>query len=469
MNDLLSRFVHLLGTAHVITDAQEMAPSLTDWRGRYHGAALCVLRPGTAAEVAAAVALCAEANVTITPQGGNTGLVGGATPTAASQVVLHLTRLNRIRALDADNFTLTAEAGCTLAAVQAAAAAADRLFPLSLAAEGSATIGGNLATNAGGVHVLRYGTARDLTLGLEAVLPDGRLWSNLTALRKNNTGYDLKHLLIGAEGTLGIITAAVLKLFARPRSTALAWVAVTDIEAAVALFGQLRTTCGERLNALELINDQAQKLVLRHIPGARAPLGAPSPWALLIELADTQTDAPLKPLLENALTAASAQGLAQDAVIAASLAQAQALWALRENIAEAQKREGVSIKHDLSLPISRLAEFVRRAEVLLAQTFPGLRVVCFGHLGDGNLHYNLSLASQQDNDALIGQTPAVNRVVHDLAHELGGSISAEHGLGQLKREEILRYKSPLEMELMRTVKRALDPQGLMNPGKVLGV
>jgi FAD/FMN-containing dehydrogenase len=402
------------------------------------------------------------------PQGGNTGLCGGATPLAdGAAVVISLVRLNRIRALDADNDTLTVEAGCTLAAVQEAAQAAGRLFPLSLASEGSCRIGGNLSTNAGGVQVLRYGNTRDLVLGLEVVLPDGRVWEGLRGLRKDNTGYDLKQLFIGAEGTLGIVTAAVLKLFPAIRSRATAWVAVPDPRAAVRLLGFLRAACGDRVSAFEIVGRAALGLVLQHIPGARDPLAGAPAWAVLVELSDPALDAPLDARLEVVLGEACAQGLASDAAVAASGAQAQALWALREDISEAQRIEGVSIKHDVSVPVSRLPEFLERAGAALAARWPDVRVVAFGHIGDGNLHYNLSKPAADDNAVFIARTAEVNRIVHDLVCELGGSISAEHGLGQLKREEVLRYKPALEMELMRRVKQAFDPAGLMNPGKVL--
>ena len=463
--DFLQRLRDIVGAPHVLTEAVDIAPYASDWRGRYNGEPLCVVRPGSTKEVAAVAAACARAGIAIVPQGGNTGLCGGATPTRG-EVVVSLTRLNRIRAIDADNNTLVAEAGCTLAAVQAAAEEAGRLFPLSLAAEGTATIGGNLSTNAGGVQVLRYGNARELCLGLEVVLPDGRVWSGLRALRKDNTGYDMKHLFIGAEGTLGLITAAVLKLFSRPRATATAWASVPTPAAAVALLTRLREKIGGRVTAFELIGRPALDLVLKHIPDSREPLPASTAWQTLIELSDTM-DSDLDTPLEEVLAAALAAGEVRDAALARNETQSIAFWALRENISEAQKIEGISIKHDISLPVSRIAEFIERSDAALAAVFPGVRIVCFGHLGDGNLHYNQSKADGQDNAAFIAQTPAVNRLVHDLVHELGGSISAEHGLGQLKREEILRYKSDIEMDMMRAVKRALDPQGLMNPGKIL--
>jgi len=472
MTTLIESLQHAIGNNHVLTAAADVAPYVRDWRGRYQGAALCVARPGSTEEVAAVVQLCAAAGAAVVPQGGNTGLCGGATPLGsvawpAGEVVVSLARLQRIRAVDAANNTITVDAGCTLLQVQEAAAAAGRLFPLSLAAEGSATIGGNLSTNAGGVQVLRYGNARELVLGLEVVLPDGRIWNGLRGLRKDSTGYDLKHLFVGAEGTLGLITAAVLKLFPRPRVVATAWAAVRDPAAAVDLLTRLRSEAGDRVTAFEIVGRPALELVLRHLPGARDPLAGAPVWQVLIEMTDTLADAPLDDILERVLGEAIESGEVLDVALARSEAQAQALWALRENVAEGQKAEGLSIKHDIAVPVSRIPEFIARADAALTQAFPGVRIVCFGHIGDGNLHYNQSRSDAIDNDQFIAATPAVNRLVHDIVNELRGSISAEHGLGQLKREEILRYKSEVEVDLMRTVKRALDPTGLMNPGKVL--
>ncbi len=464
MSALIAELSRLLGGRHVLTATEDLAPYCTDWRGRYAGSALCVALPASTEEVAAVVAACTAVGVAIVPQGGNTGLCGGATP-RGGEVVVSLRRLNRILAIDVDNNSMTVEAGCTLQAVQDAALAADRLFPLSLAAEGSATLGGNLSTNAGGVQVLRYGNARDLTLGLEVVLADGRIWDGLRALRKDNTGYDLKHLFIGAEGTLGLITAATLKLFPRPRAHATAWVAVPDAAAAVRLLGRLRDAAGDQVTAFEMVGRSALELVLRHVPNSRDPLAGRPAWQLLIELSGARDDPAA--VLEQALQQAASEGLVADAVLAHSAAQTAALWALRENVSEAQKIEGVSIKHDIAVPVSRIAEFIARADAALQAAFPGVRIVCFGHIGDGNLHYNQSRPDAQSNAEFIAQTGAVNRIVHDLVHELGGSISAEHGLGQLKREEVLRYKSRTEMDLMRAVKQALDPRGLMNPGKVI--
>lgn len=465
MSNLLDRLREAIGAAYVLTEPADVAAYALDWRGRYQGTPLCVVRPGTRDEVARVVSLCAEAGSPMVPQGGNTGLCGGATP-VANEVVISLTRLNRIVASDADNNTLAVESGCTLHQVQEAAKAIGRFFPLSLASEGTATIGGNLSTNAGGVQVLRYGSTRDLVLGVEAVLPDGRLWNGLRGLRKDNTGYDLKQLFIGAEGTLGLITAVVLKLFPLPRVTVTAWVAVQDPAAAVALLSQLRATVGDRVSAFELIGRSALDLVLRHIPDSRDPLGGNTAWQVLLELSDTM-DTDLAGALQAVLAGALETGIVKDAVIAQSETQAARLWALRENISEAQRIDGISIKHDIALPVSKVADFIETAGSTLRETYPNIRIVCFGHIGDGNLHYNLSKTEAMENPAFIAATPAVNRLVHDLVHEACGSISAEHGLGQLKREEILRYKTATEMNLMRSIKKALDPAGLMNPGKLL--
>ncbi|THF66832.1 FAD-binding oxidoreductase [Pseudothauera nasutitermitis] len=465
---LLAALAGVVGAPNVLSAAGDLAPYVNDWRGRYSGRACAVVRPGSAAEVAEVVRRCAAAGVPLVPQGGNTGLCGGATPADDGRAVLiSLSRLQRIRAVDPDNNTLVAEAGCTLAAVHEAAERVGRLFPLSLAAEGSCQIGGNLSTNAGGVHVLRYGNMRELTLGLEVVLPDGRLWDGLRGLRKDNTGYDLKQLFIGAEGTLGIITAAVLKLFPLPRAQAVAWVATADPATAVSLLGFLRDRLGERLSAFELIGRAALDLVLEHIPGARPPLAEVPEWSVLIELGDPDAGVRLDELLEQALADALEAGLIADAVVAASLAQRAALWALRENASEAQKIEGVSIKHDIAVPVGRIPVFLERAGEALRQVWPGVRIVAFGHLGDGNLHYNLSHGREAENTAFIARGGEVNRIVHDLVDALGGSISAEHGIGQLKRGELQRYKSAVELDMMRALKQALDPQGLMNPGKVL--
>ena len=464
---LIEKLGAIVGTENVLTSASDTVPYLVDWRGRYRGAAACVVRPATTDEVAAVVRMCAESGVAMVPQGGNTSHCGASIPDASGEAILiSLSRMNRIRAIDPVNNTMMVEAGCVLQVIQEAAHEVGRLFPLSLAAEGSCQIGGNLSTNAGGVQVLRYGNARELTLGLEVVLPSGEVWHGLRGLRKDNTGYDIKQLFIGAEGTLGIITAAVLKLFPLPSATATAWLSVESPRAAVALLGDLQKVFGARLTACELVSHVSLGLVLKHIPGALAPLDE-SPWYLLVELSDAGEDLNLREALEGFLGKALENESITDAVLAQSVDQAKRLWALRENISEAQKIEGISIKHDISVPASKIGEFVERANDLLQAAFPGIRIVAFGHVGDGNLHYNQSKPEAGENAAFIAAQPEVNAIVHDLVHELGGSISAEHGIGQLKRLEILRYKDALEMEMMRSIKRAFDPNGLMNPGKVL--
>ncbi|WP_265949913.1 FAD-binding oxidoreductase [Dechloromonas sp. A34] len=459
---LSERLAGIVGATHVLTDPAELAPFLTDWRGRYHGAAQCLVRPANTVEVAAVVKACAAAGAPIVPQGGNTSHCGAATPDGEGRaVVLSLSRLNRVRAVDAQNNTITVEAGCILEAVQDAALAVDRLFPLSLAAEGSCQIGGNLSTNAGGVQVLRYGNTRELTLGLEVVLPNGEIWNGLRGLRKDNTGYDLKQLFIGAEGTLGVITAAVLKMFPLPKTQITCWLNVVSPAVAVELLNAAKATFDAQLTACELISETSLSLVLKNIPECTRPTAA-SPWYLLAEFSEADPAA-----VENWLATRLERGEVADAVVAQSETQARKLWALRESISEAQKVEGVSIKHDISVPVSGIPDFLERADAALKKVYPGIRVVAFGHVGDGNLHYNLSKPNAQDNTAFIASQPAVNRIVHDTVDALGGSISAEHGIGQLKREELLRYKSPVEMALMHSVKQALDPGGLMNPGKIL--
>lgn len=466
--DLLPALHDALGEAGLITDAERMQSYLSDWRNAYRGQAAAVLRPGTTEEVAAAVRLCAQAGVALVPQGGNTGLCGGSIPDASgAQMVLSLTRLKRIREVDVANATITVEAGVILQQLQDAAAEVGRLFPLSLGAEGSCTVGGNLATNAGGTAVLRYGNMRDLALGLEVVLPDGRIWDGLRGLRKDNTGYDLKQLFIGSEGTLGIITAAVLKLFPALRSLTTAWVALPSPQAAVALLGQMRGLCGDRLTGFELMSRQSLEFVLRHVAGASDPFAEGHPWYVLIELSDTQPDAALNDLLEQGLGEAFEQALVLDAVVAGSQAQVEALWALREGISEAQNHEGPSLKHDISVPVSRIPDFIARTDRALQQAFPGVRVVAYGHVGDGNLHYNISKPPGSDDAPFKAQGEAIMRVIYDSTLEDAGSISAEHGLGQSKRAAAQHYKAPLELELMRSIKQALDPAGLMNPGKLL--
>ncbi|MBC7779760.1 MAG: FAD-binding oxidoreductase [Proteobacteria bacterium] len=466
--DLLARLRDVLGPAHVLTDADAMAPALTDWRGFYHGLAAAVVRPSTTAEVAAIVELCARLRTPVVAQGGNTGMCGGATPDGSGRsVVLSLARMNRVIEVDALNDTMTVEAGCVLAAIRERAADADRLFPLSLGAEGSCQIGGNLATNAGGINVLRYGNTRDLTLGLEVVLADGRVLNQLRGLRKDNTGYDLKQLFIGSEGTLGIITGAVLKLFPLPRTSVTAWVAVPDAAAAIAMMSALRTALGGRLSAFELISRRCLELVLRHIPGTRDPLSGPSPWYVLTDVEDSASDAPLREPLEQALATALESGRATDAAIAGSNAQARALWRIRESIPDASKDEGLLYRHDISVPISAIPAFIDEAGAMLESRYPGVRIVCFGHVGDGNLHYNCYIPGRERGDPVAVKAVDVNEAVYDLVHRRGGSISAEHGVGQSKYDELPRYKDVVEMDLMRAIKQALDPHGIMNPGKVV--
>ncbi len=454
---LQSAFAALIGEKNVLVAPQDTAPYTTDWRKQYRADALCVLRPANTAEVAALVGLCARESIAVVPQGGNTGLCGGSVPTGARrEAVISLQRMNRIREIDALNDTMTVEAGCVLAAIQRAADEAGRLFALSLAAQGSCQIGGNLSTNAGGVNVLRYGNAREQVLGLEVVLPDGRVWDGLRALRKDNTGYDLKQLFLGAEGTLGVITAAVLKLYPKPTASATAWVAVQSPARAVALLTQLRGHLGERISAFELVSRGCLEAVLKHAPAIRDPLPRVHPWYVLVEIADAGEAGALAAQVEQAISACS--DFLHGTVLATSTSQSQALWKIRETIPEAQF---ANVKHDVSVPVSKVPELIELADARLASAFPGVTVYVFGHIGDGNIHYNVG------DLALLARRAEVNRVVYDAVAALGGSISAEHGLGQLKREEIARYKAPLELELMRALKRALDPQGLMNPGKVL--
>lgn len=463
---LVQHLRDLLGPGGLIEDPADLAPRLVDMRGRYRGATPFALRPASVAPLSRAMAVLYEAGIPMVPQGGNTGLVGGATPDEDGEEVLILTdRLQAIRAVDPAGDTITVEAGCTLAQVQAAAAEADRLYPVSLASEGTCTIGGNLATNAGGIHVLRYGNTREQVLGLEVVLPDGRLWDGLRALRKDNTGYDLKHLFIGAEGTLGVVTAACLRLWQRPRTQGVAFAALPDVTAAITLLGRLRAAAGESLTAFELMPEIGVGFVLEHLPGARRPLETVAPWYVLTEIGGQ--DAGQQALLETVLAGAIEDGLVLDATIAASQAQAQALWHLREDMSDAQKPQGASLKHDISIPVQRIDAFVDKASAAIATHDPGVRIVCFGHLGDGNLHFNLSQPVGIQPAVFMARTEEFARIVHDLTHDFGGSISAEHGLGRLKVEEITHYHSTVELDLKRRIKQAFDPKNLMNRGKVI--
>ncbi|MFN5353768.1 MAG: FAD-binding oxidoreductase [Burkholderiaceae bacterium] len=456
-----------MGALNVLT-GDDMAGYLTDWRRRFTGHARAVLRPASTDEVAALVQLCAQHHVPIVPQGGNTGLVLGSVPDqSGTAVVLSLSRLNRIRAVDPINDTLTAEAGCTLHQVQQAAEVHDRLFPLSLASEGSCSIGGNLATNAGGTAVLRYGNTRELTLGLEVVTAQGEIWNGLRGLRKDNTGYDLRDLFVGSEGTLGIITAAVLKLFALPAARTTALFALESVRDALDLLAVARQHCGANLTGFELMSDFCLQLVERHFNTLRMPFSQRYPHYVLLELSTAEPEAYAVAQLESLAEQALEKSLVKDVVVATSLSQTDSLWALREHISDAQGAEGKNIKHDIALPVSCIADFIKDTDAELQRGFPGCRMVTFGHLGDGNLHYNVSAPLKQDDESFLREQAAVNRIVHDRVHHYGGSISAEHGLGALKRDEILRYKSGTEMAMMSAIKRALDPLNLMNPGKVV--
>ena len=456
-----------VGADHVLGDGDLSAWEL-DWRKRFRGRALAVVRPADTAQVAAVLRACAAHGVSVVPQGGNTGLVGGSVPDASgTQLLLSLTRLNRIRALDAANLTLTAEAGCVLQAVQQAAAEAGLMFPLSLAAEGSCTIGGNLATNAGGTQVLRFGNARELCLGLEVVTADGQVWDGLSGLRKDNTGYDLRDLFIGSEGTLGIITAATLKLEPRPAAVSTALAATASLEQCVALLGLARSRLGAGLTGFEVMNRFSLELVARHFPALPRPL-AGAPWTVLLEQSDSEGEAQARARFEALLEAAIEAGIIDDAVVAESLSQSQALWHLRESIPLAQAQEGPNIKHDIALPVSAIPAFVESTDAALARAFPGMRLVNFGHLGDGNLHYNVQAPDGQPAQAFMDRHEhAVNTIVYDAVGAVGGSISAEHGVGALKREELAQRKSPVALQLMRAIKQALDPQRRLNPGRVL--
>jgi D-lactate dehydrogenase (cytochrome) len=468
MSALLERLRGIVGPSGLISSPEEVAPYATDWRKRYRGNAVAVVKPASTAEVAQVLRACDEARTGVVPQGGNTGLCGAATPDASgTQIVLNLSRMNRVRAVDVQNNTMTAEAGCVLANLQKTAEEAGRLFPLSLASEGSCEIGGNLSTNAGGTAVLRYGNTRELVLGLEVVLPSGEVWDGLRGLRKDNTGYDLKQLFVGAEGTLGVITAAVLKLFPLPRSRATAVVALQDPDRAIELLSATLDACGERLTGFELFSDFCLSLVLKHFRDVTAPFSRRFPHYVLIELSDTRPGDSVAALAEGVLGKALEEGRILDAAIAQSEAQAKAFWKLRELVSDAQAQEGPNVKHDVSIPISRIPEFVRTTDAQLARAHPGIRTVTFGHVGDGNVHYNVSAPEGVAPDLFMKETAAINLIVHDNVARFRGSISAEHGLGQSKRDEARRYKTPLELDLMKKIKNALDPHGIMNPGKVL--
>jgi FAD/FMN-containing dehydrogenase len=459
-----------VGAAGFRDEAADLEPHLTEWRGLFRGQTPLMLLPASTAEVSAILRICSAHGIAVVPQGGNTGLAGGAIPGAdgnAAQILLSTSRLNNVRGIDADNYTMTVEAGCILAEIQSAAREAGLFFPLSLAAEGSCQIGGNISTNAGGTNVLRFGNTRELVLGLEVVLPDGSIYDDLRGLRKDNTGYDLKQLFIGAEGTLGVITAATLKLFPAARATATAWLAVESPAAAVALYSEARKRVGDELVAFEFMPRIAIDMVLEHIHGARDPLADEQPWYVLLELASVRdqvlTDEELTGLLSDCLE----QGLVHDGIVASNDTQRAELWRLRHSISEAQKHAGASIKHDISVPVSAMPDFLERADKLVKARVPGIRPVPFGHLGDGNLHYNVSQPADMTAEAFLELWEPLNEIVHSLAVELDGSFSAEHGIGFLKVAELERLADPVKLKLMRSVKQALDPNGIMNPGKVL--
>ncbi|MCA0399352.1 MAG: FAD-binding oxidoreductase [Proteobacteria bacterium] len=460
----MARARDLFAEADLLT-GEALAPYLVETRGLHRGAAGAVFLPRGTDQVAALMRLAVEFSVPVVAQGGNTGLVGGGVPFGG--VVISLARMNRIRALDAPNAALTLEAGVVLQHAQEAAAAQGYLFPLSLASEGSCTIGGNIATNAGGTAVLRYGNMRDLVLGLEAVLPDGRIFNGLSALRKDNAGYDLKHLFIGSEGTLGIVTAAVLKLFPAPKSRATAMVAATSPEKIVTLFARLRAAAGDALTTFEIMPRFGLEIVLKHAANTRDPLESVAPWYALVELSAPDAQAGLGALLETLLGAALEEEEITDAVLAASEAQRADFWRLREQLSECQRHEGGSIKHDVSVPISRVADLIAEAGAACLAAMPGGRLCVFGHIGDGNLHFNVSQPIGMDKAVFLANWHVFNAIVHEHVVARGGSIAAEHGVGLIKRDELPRYKDPVALDLMVTIKRALDPRNLLNPGKVL--
>ncbi len=464
---LVAQLRSIVGDAGLVTAAEEQASYVKDWLNKWHGRVAVVVRPADTAQTAEVVRLCHRTHTPVVTQGGNTGMSGGATPDdSGAQVILSTTRMNRIRAVDPINNTMTVDAGVILAHAQDAARAAGRYFPLSLGAEGSCTIGGNLATNAGGIAVLRFGNMRELALGLEVVLPDGRIWNGLRGLRKDNTGYDLRDLFIGSEGSLGVITGAVLKLFSQPHARATAWVGCDSLAQLAELLARTRARCGDRLVAFEMMSAASLALVLQHVTDTRAPLAQPARYNALIELADTE-DLGLQAMLEELLGQALEDALVNDAMLCTNGTQAAALWKIREGISQAQIRAGKVIKHDIALPISAIAEFVDQAERMIAACALQAEIINFGHLGDGNLHFNVMIPLTSSYEEVKHATLQLNRLVHDLVTEKQGSISAEHGVGQLRRDELRHYKSPLEMELMLRIKQAFDPNLIMNPGKLL--
>jgi FAD/FMN-containing dehydrogenase len=466
--DALARIKARLGDKGWLDAPDALAPWLVDSRGVYEGRTLGMARPATVEEVADTLAIAYEAGLEIVPQGGNTSRVGGATPDpSGKQMLLNLGRMNRVRETDAANYTMTVEAGCVLKDIQEAAERADRLFPLSLGAEGSCMIGGNLASNAGGINVLRYGNARDLVLGLEVVLPDGRIWNGLRALRKDNTGYDLKQIFLGSEGTLGVITAAVLTLFPLPKERATALVALRDLDAAVTLLERARSASGDALMSFELMPGFALDWAEELVEGARRPFETTYDWTVLMEITGAATNGQAAAALESLLESAFEDGEIVDAVLAQSEEQRGSLWFLREAIVDAQNRRGAQIKHDVSVPVSQVPRFIREANAAALDAMPGIRPYPFGHVGDGNIHYNLTIPEGMDTAAFLTRRADIQRRVHDVALSMAGSISAEHGIGLSKRDEMLRCKSEVELDMMRDLKALFDPKGLMNPGKTI--
>jgi len=461
----IARLTEALGPRGVSTDPMDIEPHLQDWRGRWKGSTPVLVKPASTEEVAAAMTLCAEYGLPVNPQGGNSGMVNGSVP--QGEVLISLKRMNRVREVDVLNDAMTLEAGVVLTRAQEIADERGRLFPLSLGAQGVAMVGGLISTNAGGVGVLRYGMMRDLVLGIEAVLPDGRIWNGLRGLRKDNTGYDLKHLFIGAEGTLGVITAATLKLFPKPAVKETAWVAVESPHKAVELLMLAKQASGGAVTSFEIVPKLGLELVLKHIPDTRDPLPTPLPWRVLVELSLPRVEG-AREIMEGVLADALEKEIAADAVICESEAQKAMCWKIRENIAVAEKAHGKALKHDVSVPVSRVAEFIERGTALAYQMQPGVDVIAFGHVGDGNIHFNITPPPGADQEKFVDEIGLpLSKAVHDLIASLNGSISAEHGIGRLKRDELAWRKSAVEMDMMRAVKRALDPDGRMNPGRVL--
>ncbi|MEX0408922.1 FAD-binding oxidoreductase [Aquibium sp. LZ166] len=465
---LVARFAAIVGERHALVAEADVAPFVSERRGLFGGRTSLVLRPGSVEEVSRILALATETGTPVVPQGGNTGLVGGQTPDmSGGQVVLSLSRLDRIREVDVSSNTMTVEAGVVLQRAQEAADAVGRLFPLSLASQGTAQIGGNLSSNAGGTGVLAYGNARELCLGVEVVLPTGEVFDDLRKLKKDNTGYDLKNLFVGAEGTLGVITAAVLKLFPKPKGREVAWIGLRSPEAALALFALASDRAGSGLTAFELCARIAVDFSVRHIPGIVAPLAGEHPWLVLVEISSGRSAEDARGLIEEMLAEGIERELADDAVIAQNLSQADAFWAVREAMSEAQKPEGVSIKHDISVPVASIPEFIREAGAAVLAAAPGARLVTFGHMGDGNLHYNVSQPEGMEDNAFLGRYREINDIVHGVVRGFGGSISAEHGIGRMKRDELIATAPPVATDLMRRIKASFDPTGIMNPGKVI--